>query len=611
MAFLSPLAKVERRETGRTVGRGIRPWAIMFMVSLALIGGMGSRLAFLQIIQGKELKKTAYDNSVRLAPKPPVRGNLFDRNGEVLATTKLAHSAYIWPLARTKPDWEKTRALFSELIGVSPEAIEEFLDTHNIYSTEPIPIVRNLTTAQITAIEELQEQLDGIEVIIEPIRYYPQGMVASNILGYTRELTPEEFQKRRGEGYRLKDYIGKLGLESSLESRLRGEWGGQEVQVDRDGHFVRILGELPPKAGEDITLTLDVELQKAAQKALGERDGAIVALDPRNGEVLAMASFPGFDPNIFSHRISPEEWEQVVAKGDPFINRAVRGFPPASTFKVVTAVAGMESGKYPPAIVLQSTPYLAAAGVRFYEWNKAGFGRVGYVTALQWSSNTFFGQIGRGIGGETLIDWSRRFGFGELTGIELPEETAGLIPDDDWTKERLDRSWNVGDTINMSIGQGLTLATPLQIARMFAATANGGYLVTPHLVKTDEYPRKNLDIAPATMDMVRAGLRAVVSSGTGKVLSGGGLPPAAGKSGTAEAPPRQNHAWFGGFAPYDNPEIVVVAFAEHSGGGGGSVAGPMVREVMQAYFANKNKDKTKAGQKDATPAAVTDQTTGD
>jgi penicillin-binding protein 2 len=264
----------------------------------------------------------------------------------------------------------------------------------------------------------------------------------------------------------------------------------------------------------------------------------------------------------------------------------------------------MESGKYPPSTVLQSTPYLAAAGVRFYEWNKAGFGQVGYVKSLQWSSNTFFGQVGRGVGGETLIDWSRRFGFGELTGIELPEETAGLIPDDGWTKERLDRSWNVGDTINMSIGQGLTLATPLQVARMFAVTANGGYLVTPHLVKTDEYPRKNLDIAPATMEMVRAGLRAVVSSGTGHVLNGEGLPPAAGKSGTAEAPPRPNHAWFGGFAPYDNPEIVVVAFAEHSGGGGGSVAGPMVKEVMQAYFANKNKAKTKAGQKDVAPAAA-------
>ncbi|MGB2924862.1 MAG: penicillin-binding protein 2 [Limnothrix sp.] len=589
MTLLSPLAKVRRKETGRTVGRGVRPWAIMFMVSMALLGGIGTRLAILQLIEGDELRQTARENSVRLAPKPPVRGNMFDRNGKVLATTKLAHSAYIWPLARTKPNWEKTRDLFSQLIGMTPEGIETFLDEHNVYSTEPIPIARNLTIAQVTAIEEYHEQLDGVEVIIEPIRDYPEKNAASHLLGYTRELTPEEFEARKEEGYRLQDYIGKLGLEASLEPRLRGEWGGQEIQVDRDGRFVQVLGERDATAGEDITLTIDVDLQKVAQAVLGQKKGAIVALDPRNGEVLAMASFPGFDPNIFAGRISPEKWAEVTAQGDPFINRAIRGFPPASTFKVVTAAAGMESGKYPPSTVLQTTPYLAAAGVRFYEWNKAGFGRAGYVRAMQWSSNTFFGQIGRGVGGETLIDWSRRFGFGSLTGIELDEETPGLIPDTDWTQKNFGRPWHVGDTVNMSIGQGLTLATPLQIARMFAVPANGGYLVEPHLVKTDEHPRKSLNMAAGTVETISKGLRAVVNGGTGAVLNTSGIPMAAGKSGTAEAPPRPNHAWFGGYAPYDNPEIVVVAFAEHSGGGGGSVAGPMVRDVMIAYFANKKK----------------------
>uniref|UniRef100_UPI0030D7951A penicillin-binding transpeptidase domain-containing protein n=2 Tax=Cyanobacteriota TaxID=1117 RepID=UPI0030D7951A len=404
-----------------------------------------------------------------------------------------------------------------------------------------------------------------------------------------RELTPEEFETRQAEGYRLQDYIGKLGLEASLESRLRGEWGGQEIQVDRDGRFVKILGEKPAQAGEDLRLTLDAELQKVAQRVLGRRKGAIVALDPRNGDVLAMASYPNFDPNIFSDRISPEKWAAVTAQGDPFINRAIRGFPPASTFKVVTAAAGMESGKYPANTVLSTSPYLAAAGVRFYEWNRAGFGAAGYVKAMAWSSNTFFGQVGRGVGGETLIDWSRRFGFGSPTGIELNEETSGLIPDDDWTQERLERPWNVGDTVNMSIGQGLTLATPLQVAQMFAVTANGGYLVQPHLVQTDTPVKTSLKMAPSTLETIRQGLRAVVTNGTGTVLNIPGIPTAAGKSGTAEAPPRENHAWFGAFAPYDEAEIVVVAFAEHSGGGGGSVAGPMVRDVMAAYFELKEK----------------------
>ncbi|WP_024545280.1 penicillin-binding protein 2 [Picosynechococcus sp. NKBG15041c] len=589
MTLLSPIAKASRKESGRTVGRGIRPWGIMFMASVVLIGGLGSRLAFLQLVKGDELQQTARSNSVRIAPKPPIRGNMFDRNGKVLATTKLAHAIYIWPLARTKPDWPKTKQLLSQLVGISPAEIEKRLKSQDIYATEPLAIARNLTLAQVTAIEEHHQTLEGVEVIIEPVRYYPQGNTASHVLGYTRELTPEEFEVRRAEGYRLQDYIGKLGLESSLETRLRGQWGGQEIQVDRDGRFVQILGEKPAQAGEDIHLTIDADLQKVAQDVLGNRNGAIVAIDPRNGDVLAMASYPDFDPNIFSDRISPEKWAAVTAKGDPFINRALRGFPPASTFKVVTAAAGMESGKYPANVVLSTTPYLAAAGVRFYEWNRSGFGAIGHVRAMAWSSNTFFGQVGRGVGGETLIDWARRFGFGQRTGIELGEETSGLIPDDDWTQEQLDRPWNLGDTINMSIGQGLTLATPLQVAQMFAVMANGGYLVSPHLVQTDTPQKTSLNLEPRTLETIRAGLRAVVTSGTGTVLNVPGIPTAAGKSGTAEAPPRENHAWFGAFAPYENAEIVVVAFAEHSGGGGGSVAGPMVHDVMTAYFELKEK----------------------
>ncbi|ANV87451.1 MULTISPECIES: penicillin-binding protein 2 [unclassified Picosynechococcus] len=589
MTLISPLAKASRKESGRTVGRGVRPWGIMFAVSLALLGGIGSRLAFLQLVKGDELRQTARNNSVRIAPKPPIRGNMFDRHGKVLATTKLAHAVYVWPVARTRPDWPKTKQLLSQLVGIAPAEIEKRLESQDIYATEPLAIARNLTLAQVTAIEEHHQTLAGVEVIIEPVRYYPEGDTASHVLGYTRELTPEEFETRQAEGYRLQDYIGKLGLEASLESRLRGEWGGQEIQVDRDGRFVKILGEKPAQAGEDLRLTLDAELQKVAQRVLGRRKGAIVALDPRNGDVLAMASYPNFDPNIFSDRISPEKWAAVTAQGDPFINRAIRGFPPASTFKVVTAAAGMESGKYPANTVLSTSPYLAAAGVRFYEWNRAGFGAAGYVKAMAWSSNTFFGQVGRGVGGETLIDWSRRFGFGAPTGIELNEETSGLIPDDDWTQERLERPWNVGDTVNMSIGQGLTLATPLQVAQMFAVTANGGYLVQPHLVQTDTPVKTSLNMAPSTLETIRQGLRAVVTNGTGTVLNIPGIPTAAGKSGTAEAPPRENHAWFGAFAPYDEAEIVVVAFAEHSGGGGGSVAGPMVRDVMAAYFELKEK----------------------
>jgi penicillin-binding protein 2 len=311
-----------------------------------------------------------------------------------------------------------------------------------------------------------------------------------------------------------------------------------------------------------------------------------------------MVSYPRYDPNVFSGQITAETWRQLQGKGNPFVNRAMRGFPPASTFKVVTATAGMESGKYPPNTVLGTFAYLNVGGTLFGEWNRAGFGPMGYVRAMAWSSNTFHGQIGRGVGGPTLIKYARLYGFGEKTGIELSkEETPGLIADDAWKRQMYDWEWTDGDTVNMSIGQGFTQATPLQLAVMFAVPANGGYKVTPHLLKdsggdVDKW-RTDLHFKPTTVKTLRAGLREVVSSGTGRALNVPHLPPAAGKSGTAEAPPGKSHAWFGAFAPFDKPEIVVVAFAEHSGGGGGSVAAPMVRQVMEAYFHVKSADKTK------------------
>ncbi len=267
---------------------------------------------------------------------------------------------------------------------------------------------------------------------------------------------------------------------------------------------------------------------------------------------------------------------------------ALRAFPPASTFKIVTATAGLESGKYPPSTVLGTYPYLSIGGTRFGEWNKSGFGPLGYVSAMAWSSNTFFGQVGQGVGGEELIKTARLYGFGKATGIELTGETAGLIADDAWKRLNFDDwGWTVGDTVNMSIGQGFTSATPLQIAVMFSAIANDGYRVQPHLLHADNQSKSSktsLNLKPTTVSTIQQGLRAVVDGGTGTKLNSPNTPPGAGKSGTAEAPPGESHTWFGAYAPFDKPEIVVVAFAEHSGGGGGSVAAPLVRQIMEAYF---------------------------
>lgn len=596
MAFFPFLSDSKSSRNNRTVGQQHQSFVIMFLVTLFFVGGIGGRLFYIQVMNGQKYLQLANDNRIRPIPKKPVRGNIFDRNGKILATSHLSYSVYIWPFAQSQPNWNQTKKRLSSILGINAEELEKLVRKAREDSPNIIRLARNLTPGQITALEEYRSDLEWVELYIEPTRDYPNGELASHILGYTGEINEEELKKRKGEGYRLGDVIGKMGVESYFEKELRGNWGAQQVEVNGKGKIVRLLEEKPPQAGQDLTLTIDLELQKAAEKILGgKRKAGIVAINPQNGEVLALASSPTFDPNIFSGRISQATWDRINSYGNPFVNRALQGFPPASTFKVVTATAGMETGKYPPNTYLGTFPYLSAAGVRFYEWNKAGFGTQGYVGALQWSSNTFFGQIGRGIGGENLIDWSRRYGFGSKTGIELYEDTAGLIADPEWKKENYNLDWSVGDTINMSIGQGFTQASTLQVAIMFAVPANGGYKITPHLLKGSDNSkyRQSLNIKPETLKTINKGLRAVVSAGTGTKAQFPGVPPVAGKSGTAEAPPRPSHAWFGGFAPYDKPEIVVVAFVEHSGGGGGKVAGPMVGQLLASYFQLKSENNKK------------------
>ncbi len=585
-----------RQTTPRTVGRNYQSVIVMLIVSLILVGAMGSRLAYLQLVQGERNRQLAENNRIRLVPKQPVRGNIFDRKGKVLASSRLSHSVFLWPVALKKAEWTQTRQRLSQLLTIPEDEIQKRVERAGFDSSSLIRIERGLSPAQITALQEYSHQLDGIEVDIEAVRDYPNGDVGAHVLGYTGELNDKELGQRRAEGYRMGDVAGKMGVEEAFEPTLRGEWGGQQVEVDGAGQVLRILGEKEAKSGKDLQITLDLKTQKAAEAALGNQKGAIVALDPRNGAVLAMVSRPTFDPNIFSSRITPDMWKQLQGKGNPFVNRAMRGFPPASTFKIVTQTAGMESGKFGPDTVLPTFAALNVGGTAFGEWNRAGFGPLGYQQAMAWSSNTFHGQIGKGVGGPTLIEWARNYGFGQPTGIELSEEAAGLIADDAWKRKRFNWEWTVGDTVNMSIGQGFTQATPLQVAVMFAAPANGGYRVKPHLLKDNEGLsnwRVSMEMKPSTIETLRKGLRAVVDGGTGQVLNVPHLPPVAGKSGTAEAPPGKPHAWFGAFAPFDKPEIVVVAFAEHSGGGGGSVAAPMVKQVLEAYFDAKSPDEAK------------------
>jgi penicillin-binding protein 2 len=582
----------------RTVGKNYQ--SIFFIIfTITMMAGINARLAYLQIVEGPKLRQRAEANRVRTIPKQPERGNIFDRNGKLLATTRYPRSVYLWPMAHTKPSWSVVSARLEQILKIPREEIQQKLEEAGPNATELVRVARDLNESEVTAIKEYENELQGVEIHTEAVRYYPNGKVIAHIIGYTRELTPEQLKKKKKEGYRLGDNIGQMGIEKAYEKLLRGEWGGQQVEVDGKGRPIRVLGEKQAKAGNDIHLTIDLDLQKAAEKALTFSRGAIVAIDPNNGAVLALVSHPTFDPNVFSkQQLTQKDWESVQGKNHPLVNRALSAFPPASTFKIITTTAGLESGKFSPDTVLQTYGSLTIGGVTFGEWNHAGFGPLGFPKAMAMSSDTFFYQIGRGVGGPTLIAWTRKYGFGKKTGIEfVDEESKGLVPDEKWKQKAWKIPWTVGDTINMSIGQGALQVTPLQAAIMFSVPANGGYRVKPHLLKDHEESKKwrsSLDMKASTIRILRDGLRKVVTEGTGKRLNVPSIAATSGKSGTAEAGVgRPNHTWFGAYAPTDKPEIVVVAFGENSGGHGGSDCGPIVLQVLEEYFHKKNPSKYK------------------
>jgi penicillin-binding protein 2 len=576
-----------KKDSDRSVGKHFQAVVAMLLVSGVLFGAMGTRLAQLQLVEGSRNRERADTNRIRLVPKRPARGAILDRNGKILAGSRLSHAISIWPIALPRSEWPTVINHLAEILNVKPESIQQRLEQAGYDSIESITVARGISPAQATAIAEFSDELPGVRLDAEAVRNYPNGDLAAHVLGYTGEITQEELEAPEYEAYRMGDIIGQMGAEAAFESQLKGTWGGQQVEVDSSGRVISVLGDKPAVSGNDVQLTIDLELQKLAEQALGGTKGAIVAIDPRSGEVLAMVSRPTFDPNIFTTNITDAQWQQLQGADHPFVNRALQAFPPASTFKIVTTAAGIESGAFAPEIILPTYGVMNIGGVLFHDWNNVGFGPLGFRGAMAMSSDTFFYQVGRRIGGETLMDWTRRFGFGQKTGIELgAEESPGLVPDDAWKREYIGYQWFVGDTINMSIGQGFLQTTPLQVAGMFAVPANGGYLVTPHLLK-DGRPedwRESVNLQPATIDILQDGLRQVISDGTAQTLNLPNTPLIAGKTGTAEAPPFENHAWFGAYAPADDPEVLIVAFAEHSGGGGGSIAAPMVKQMFESYY---------------------------
>ncbi|XQQ07812.1 MAG: penicillin-binding protein 2 [Leptolyngbya sp. IPPAS B-1204] len=483
----SPLSQQPKQSSARTVGRQYQSLFVMLAVTLVMVGGISTRLAYLQLFQGERNRQLADNNRVRLIPRQPERGNILDRKGRILAGNRLSYAVFLWPISNSRQEWQQILPRLAKLLNIPRQNIEDRLEQAGYSSPVLVRVARGLSPAQVTALAEFSQELKGVQVQAEAVRNYPYGDLAAHVLGYTGEMTDEDLKAKQNEGYRLGDVIGQMGVEAAFEKQLRGEWGGQQVEVDGAGRVLRILGEKQARAGNDVQLTIDLDIQRAAERALGNRKGAIVAMDPRNGAVLAMVSRPAFDPNLFSTYITDAQWQQLQSEEFPFVNRALQGYPPASTFKIVTTTAAIESGKYSPDTVLSTFPYLEVGGIQFWDWNRAGFGPLDFRGAMAWSSDTFFYQTALGMGGNNLIQWTRRYGFGQKTGIEIAkEEAAGLVPDETWKQAELKEPWYAGDTVNMSIGQGYLQSSPLQVAVMFAVPANGGYRVHPHLLYDNE-----------------------------------------------------------------------------------------------------------------------------
>ena len=568
---------------------------LVLLVSTAMV----SRLVWLQVLEAPRYRQLADENRIRLVPRSPTRGRLLDRKGRVLASSKLTYSLYVEPRLVDDTAWPDLRDRLARLLNLDADVLDQRRGGGLARDGYRINLATDLKPEQVLRFREQARGLKGAQVDVDILRAYPHGTLAAHALGYTQPITEDEYKSLGKKGYKIRDRIGRIGVEAAYESHLRGAWGGQMLEVNAMGEVQRHLGDRPSVAGKDLTLTLDLDLQKVAEQALADKPGgAIVAMDPKTGAILALASKPTFDPNFFSKLVTTQkEYDALFSNPKkPLLSRAMNPYDPGSTWKAVTAMAAMESGKFPPDTKLPTMACITYGGHCFPDHNGAGFGTIGYADALRFSSNTFFYQVGVGAGSRALQKAATALGFGQKSGIEIGwEESVGLVGDEDWAAagrgwaEPGTVPWIPEDMASASIGQSVVQITPLQLARAYAVFANGGWLVTPHLAQgttdwLDADHRRKVAMKPSTLATIRAGLRKVVSAGTGFGLNGPDIPPAAGKTGTAEdSTGGPDHAWFGSYAPYPNGEIVVVAFAQNTPGGGSVHALPMAKAVLAEW----------------------------
>jgi penicillin-binding protein 2 len=582
------------------------------------------RLWFLQLIRGDTYRSLSENNRIRLEDIAPTRGIIYDRHGRILVDNRPAFKLAIVP--EDIRDSQETLHQLSRILGVDQtQFIEKVRVAPKGAPFRPILLARDMTRDQVAAVETQRFHLPGVMVQIEPRRSYERPSFAAHLIGYLGEIEEGQLKDRLDRGYKIGDYLGKYGVELEWEEWLKGQRGGRQVEADAAGRQLRILGEVSPKPGHNLILTLDTNLQLKAESVLEGQAGAIIALDPNNGDILAMASSPAFDQNQFVRGFSYSEWQAIVKNPQhPLENKAIQGqYPLGSTFKPVVVAAALEEGVVEPETLLTCYGEYRLGNQLYRCWKKRGHGQLALHDALVQSCDIYFYQLGQRLGVDRMAKYSRLFGLGSKTLVRLNNEARGLVPTAQWKLRRFGVRWQKGEDLVTAIGQGFLLGTPIQAGLLYGAIANGGEFFRPRVVlrvedangglihQVDPEIVRNLSLKPTTISFLQTALAGVVQdpSGTGRAARIRGIQ-VAGKTGTAQvvrAPDDehdesqvpyefQDHAWFVAYAPAEAVEILVAVLVEH-GGHGGSAAAPLAREVMEEYF--KNRPPPKVAQKAA------------
>ncbi|MCQ4307031.1 penicillin-binding protein 2 [Pseudomonas stutzeri] len=582
---------------------------------LLLTGVLIARLYYLQVVQYQHHSTLSENNRVHVQPIPPNRGLIFDRTGKIIADNRPSFSLTV--TRERAEDWRKTLDTVVEVLELSSEERELFekrvLQGRRPF--EPVPIMYELSEEQIARIAVDQFRLPGVEVAAQLVRHYPQREHFAHSVGYVGRINEAELKRLDPVNYAGTHHIGKTGIERFYEDSLHGQVGYEEVETNARGRVLRVLKRTDPIPGKDITLTLDLDLQEAAEAALAGRRGAVVALQPATGEVLAMVSQPSFDPNLFVTGISFKAYGELRDSIDqPLFNRVLRGlYPPGSTIKPMMAVAGLDSGVVTESSKVFDPGFFQLPNVKhkYRNWNRGGDGWVDLETAIYRSNDTYFYDMAHKMGIDRMHEYMTRFGIGQRVSLDMFEETAGLMPSREWKRARYRQPWYPGETVILGIGQGYMQTTPLQLAQATSLMATHGKWIRPHLAKSiegvlpvDPEPMPDIELRdPDYWDAAIDGMVAVLhgARGTAKKVGDTASYRIAGKSGTAQvvaikqgerydseklAERHRDHALFVAFAPVHDPQIAVAVMVENGESGSG-VAAPVAKQVMDAWLLNE------------------------